>query len=1647
MATRDILVLNTTASRAETQQGSDTVVIRGNSGEALSVENSSGTSILSVNTVSSSVDFAGNITASGDISSSITSTGSFGRVEATTLVGDAFNLTNTAIPGTISSSGQIASQISGAFRQGFEFDGTIGSVAGHTTTASFDRIVATVFSGSAANLTNTALIGTLSSSAQIASQISGSFNKGFEFTGTISGSATSTGSFGQLFAKKAVGNVSAMTNLIPKGTVSGSKQIASQISGSFNKGFEFTGTISGSATSTGSFSNIKANKVFGDVSNLTGLIPSGIVSSSAQIASRVSGSFNKGFEFSGTIKRGNGTWSLGAALPAAKGAGVGAGQQNAALEAFGSPGGWPAASINAGVNMTETYEYNGSSWSDASADVNVGRVYLSGGGTQNAAIGMGGNTPVYGSGNEVTCTEEYDGSSWSNATAAPRARYTHGSLGTQNSFMVVGHQNAPLSSTSDEYDGTNWTAGGDTPHADRNWGGAGTVNAGSVTGGRVGPAPYHLLYDGTTWSEGGPGIADNHYDPGHSGTQNDSVRYGGYINGSPYAGQTCTYLWDGSTWSADTSLVVGSADFQGSTGQAPNGSADTIAIGGASASPSYGTCTQHWTMEFTTGSFGRVEVTSISGDGSNLTGTALAGTISSSGQIASQISGAFTSGFTVSGDITNIEPTFTYAAGEANLSNARWRGASGIKTAGLAFGGQTPTRVGDTETFDGTTWTEVNNLITSGPTVGGGTTNATVAFGGWYRGACTETWDGTSWTEVNDLITSRGNIPAPIKLSHSQNAALAAGSSPAPIPNTCTEEWNGTNWSTSNDLIKAMVCADGFGTPAGGVAIGTDWPLTPFTTNNAVLWNGLNWSEGPLLPPSGQFVRMTNAGTAGAENDGIVAGQCQYQGAIQAGTACYNGITFNLGDDLPTGCAFHRGAGTNVANAWFVGGQSPSAPYYPSSGFTVSSGVASASFSHIEGIRISGSVDQMTNIDEPSGTISGSGQIASYVSGSFNKGFEFSGEIKSLGVFSAGGDFPGHYNHFQHSSVYGTQNAALLGGGMGYYQASKCDTYTYNGSSWSDTGADMIIARGGYSGIGTQDAALAAGGNPYKSHIFQYLMSVTEEWNGSAWSETTNLPHQLTFLNHQSAGTQNAGLIAGGYTGTGAANMGSGSEAFQRTNLTWDGLSYTLGASMANERGSGGVVGSMNSALAQGSNNGLGHSTCTEEWNGSAWSDAAASNFPTSFVSNVGTSNNAMHVLDANSPLKVGCTDFYNGVSWSTGPLAGLSSPSAYKQCTAAGGSTSAGLFMTFNNSCVEHFNEYAVTSSIGRVDADELSLESNTDLTVNESLQIPQYATNPPITSSAGEVWYNTAEEKLYFTYDINSWSEVADLNTAKGLSFGAAGSGIHDALAFGGATAGLSPVVCTRTTELWNGTSWSEVADLQDDMLRTGGTGCSSNAAIMTGAASSNPIALFQSKNANTWDGSTWTEVSDHITSRGCTSMSGTANAALLAPGVVYGGSGSPTTEEWNGTNWTTSTNASLSYGQYNAQLIGTQNDTIQGADPGAYGHASHYDGTSWATINNYSDYCSRAGFGTANAAIYAGGCSPSPSGAEITISEEYNGLAWSQASQLGQGRAYGFRAGTQGSGMLSGGSKGHPGITVYANTEQYTTTGIGCHCIGGV
>ena len=94
-------------------------------------------------------------------------------------------------------------------------------------------------------MTNVNEIGHVSGAAQVASRISGAFNAGFVTLGDISGSVTSTGSFGKVFANTYVGDASQMTNVNEDGHFSGSAQLASDISGSFNKGFEFENFISG----------------------------------------------------------------------------------------------------------------------------------------------------------------------------------------------------------------------------------------------------------------------------------------------------------------------------------------------------------------------------------------------------------------------------------------------------------------------------------------------------------------------------------------------------------------------------------------------------------------------------------------------------------------------------------------------------------------------------------------------------------------------------------------------------------------------------------------------------------------------------------------------------------------------------------------------------------------------------------------------------------------------------------------------------------------------------------------------------------------------------------------------------------------------------------------------------------------------------------------------------------------------------------------------------------------------------------------------------------------------------------------------------------------------------------------------------------
>ena len=128
----------------------------------------------------------------------------------------------------------------------------------------------------------------------------------------------------------------------------------------------------------------------------------------------------------------------------------------------------------------------------------------------------------------------------------------------------------------------------------------------------------------------------------------------------------------------------------------------------------------------------------------------------------------------------------------SELNTNRHGGAGGgIQTAGIVAGGRLgPPGNSDTvETWDGTSWTEVAELNAAKYELAGcGTQTAALVFGGNPALATTETWNGSSWTEVADLSTGRGDA-AKNHQQTTQVEAIAVGGYTPPTYHTNTEEW------------------------------------------------------------------------------------------------------------------------------------------------------------------------------------------------------------------------------------------------------------------------------------------------------------------------------------------------------------------------------------------------------------------------------------------------------------------------------------------------------------------------------------------------------------------------------------------------------------------------------------------------------------------------------------------------------------------------------------------------------------------------------------------------------------------------------------------------------------------------------------------
>ena len=264
---------------------------------------------------------------------------------------------------------------------------------------------------------------------------------------------------------------------------------------------------------------------------------------------------------------------------------------------------------------------------------------------------------------------------------------------------------------------------------------------------------------------------------------------------------------------------------------------------------------------------------------------------------------------------------------------------------------------------------------------------------------------------------------------------------------------------------------------------------------------------------------------------------------------------------------------------------------------------------------------------------------------------------------------------------------------------------------------------------------------------------------------------------------------------------------------------------------------------------------------------------------------------------------------------------------------------------------------------------------------------TSDPSNPVNGQVWYNSTDQVLkgFTSNPAGSWSTGGNINTARYVPGG--GGSQTAGIMFGGQPGGGTSA---NQTELYNGTAWSETADLNTARERI-----SSAANSQTAALCVDGVVYPGATNKNlteSWNGTSWTEVGDTSISQNGRFGFGTPSAAVVAGG---GTSNMNETETWNGSAWSTSP-ATLGQGRKDNESGGAGTSTagiIAGGNNGSnYANTEYWNGSAWSEQNDINT--ARSGFAMSGGQPAALAMAGSPSTA---ITEQWNGSSWTEVADL--------------------------------------------------
>ena len=539
-------------------------------------------------------------------------------------------------------------------------------------------------------------------------------------------------------------------------------------------------------------------------------------------------------------------------------------------------------------------------------------------------------------------------------------------------------------------------------------------------------------------------------------------------------------------------------------------------------------------------------------------------------------------------------------------------------------------------------------------------------------------------------------------------------------------------------------------------------------------------------------------------------------------------------------------------------------------------------------------------------------------------------------------------------------------------QSTDTDPDVYAGV-WS-SGANTNTARRFTPGAGTSgpthNNVLIFGGSP--------SVVDTESYDGSSWTELNNL---------------SANKSVGLGTATAALGVGSGVAVEQ-----WNGTSWTEINDINSTRNFSGTQGSTTAALIEGGEAPGGSSALTESYNGSTWTEVNDLNTSRFDLSGSGSQTQALVYAGNADPPRVTSTESWDGTSWTE--INDISTARASANNAGAGtGTTSAVL---------------ATGQTPGSVE---------TQLT--EEFGYP----SGPSFLVEGQMWFNTTTSvlKAYGTaagVPAATWSSGGSLNTARAY-IGSATRGTQNAsLGFGGDPNG------SAITESYNGTSWTEVNDLNNARAGASGAGTQTSALASCGFPSTGK------DKSESWNGTSWTEVSEPNLGRDSAGGTGASNTSAM----IFGGYNPPQiyeneTELWNGTSWTEVNNLNTARRTFGtAAGIVTSAIAAGGSDqPSGLDNVETWDGTSWTEVAEMNAAVSQSGLGSdgtnTNVLRFGGEVSGSPNVSATT--EIWNGSSWTELNDMSTARYTPGGAGSTAKAIAFGGYT----TTDVANTEEWT------------